>query len=201
MPTLHAFVIYCTVYAIAVAVPGPGIVAIVARALGSGFRATIPAAIGTLLGDLVVMTLSVLGLALIAKALGTLFLAVKLGGALYLVYLGYRYWTAPVSEDPASVVNSGSGLLSQFLLTLGNPKAITFFVALLPTVIDLNTLNLAGYAQLCAATVIIIPAITLSYAALASQVRGLMASVTARRRINKTAALVMTGAGIGVAVS
>ncbi len=201
MPTLHAFVIYCTVYAIAIAVPGPGIVAIVARALAGGFRATIPAAVGTVFGDLVVMTLSVLGLALVAKALGTLFLAVKLGGALYLIYLGYRYWTAPVSEDPSAAVSAGSGLLSQFALTIGNPKAITFFVALLPTVIDLNTLNLAGYAQLCAATVILIPAITLSYAALAAQVRGLMGSVTARRRINKTAALVMTGAGIGVAVS
>ena len=137
MPTLHAFVIYCTVYAIAVAVPGPGIVAIVARALGSGFRATIPAAIGTLLGDLVVMTLSVLGLALIAKALGTLFLAVKLGGALYLVYLGYRYWTAPVSEDPASVVNSAP-----------DRSSIPLRVSLVPPDLEMTTVRVRARSRL-----------------------------------------------------
>ena len=50
MLPLHSYLFYCGLYAIAIAVPGPGIVAIVARALGSGFRATIPAAIGTAAG-------------------------------------------------------------------------------------------------------------------------------------------------------
>ena len=48
MIPLHIYLIYFGLYAIAVAMPGPGILAIVARALGSGFRATIPAVLGTL---------------------------------------------------------------------------------------------------------------------------------------------------------
>jgi threonine/homoserine/homoserine lactone efflux protein len=202
MLSLHSFLIYCGLYAIAIAVPGPGVVAIVARALGSGFRATVPAAIGTAVGDLVWVTMSAFGLAVVAHAMGGLFLIVKLAGAAYLLYLGYKYWTAPVAEMTTVVPSSArQGFLSQLSLTLGNPKAIAFFMALLPTVVDLNKLNIFGYLQLCAATCVMIPAIMLSYAGLASRVRGFLASRRARGRLNKGAAVVMVGAGIGVAVS
>jgi len=202
MLSLHAYLLYCGLYAIAIAVPGPGVVAIVARALGSGFRATIPAAIGTAVGDLVWVSMSAFGLAVIAHAMGQFFLVVKLAGAAYLLYLGYKYWTAPVSEMDTIVPASASqGFFSQLSLTLGNPKAIAFFLALLPTVVDLNRLNAFGFLQLCAATIVLIPAIMLSYAALASRVRVFLAGKKARGRLNKGAAVVMVGAGIGVAVS
>jgi threonine/homoserine/homoserine lactone efflux protein len=86
-------------------------------------------------------------------------------------------------------------------LTLGNPKAIAFFVALLPTVVDLHSLNALGYLQLSAATFILIPVIVLAYAALASRVRGLLSSRRARKAINKTAGVILMGAGTGVAVT
>ena len=202
MLSLHAYLLYCGLYAVAIAVPGPGVVAIVARALGSGFRATVPAAIGTAVGDLVWVSMSAFGLAVVAHAMGHFFMIVKLAGAAYLLYLGYKYWTAPVSEMETIVPASASqGFFSQLSLTLGNPKAIAFFLALLPTVVDLNRLNAFGFLQLCAATIVLIPAIMLSYAALASRVRGFLASKKARGRLNKGAAVVMVGAGVGVAVS
>jgi threonine/homoserine/homoserine lactone efflux protein len=202
MLSLHAYLLYCGLYAVAIAVPGPGVVAIVARALGSGFRATVPAAIGTAVGDLVWVSMSAFGLAVVAHAMGHFFMIVKLAGAAYLLYLGYKYWTAPVSEMETIVPASASqGFFSQLSLTLGNPKAIAFFVALLPTVVDLNRLNAFGFLQLCAATIVLIPAIMLSYAALASRVRGFLVSKKARGRLNKGAAVVMVGAGVGVAVS
>jgi threonine/homoserine/homoserine lactone efflux protein len=200
MISWHAFLLYCGIYAVAIATPGPGVFAIVARAIGSGFRATIPMALGTMFGDLTVLTLSALGLALVAKAMGGLFLIVKLAGAVYLIYLGYKYWTASVEQQPKPV-GARRGFLAQYALTIGNPKAIAFFVALLPTVIDLSRLSPAGYLQLCAATAVLIPTITLGYAALASRLRGVFASPSARRRMNKGAAIVMAGAGVGVAVS
>ena len=201
MLSLHAYLIYCGVYAIALAVPGPGVIAIVARALGSGFRATVPAAFGTAVGDWVLMTLAVFGLALVAKAMGPLFLVVKLAGAGYLIYLGYRYWTAKVSDLP-DIIPAGArqSFLSQLSLTLGNPKAIAFFVALLPSVVDLHALNAIGYFQLSAASFVLIPLIELSYAALASRVRSLLASRRARKTINKAAGAILVGAGVAVAL-
>jgi threonine/homoserine/homoserine lactone efflux protein len=202
MLSLHAYLIYCGLYAIAIAVPGPGVVAIVARALGSGFGATIPAAAGTALGDWIWMTLSAFGLALVAQAMGQFFLIVKLGGAAYLLYLGYKYWTAEVGEmAEIAPANARQSFFSQLSLTLGNPKAMAFFLALLPTVVDLKTLNALGYLQLSLATAVLIPAIMLSYAALAHRVRSILKSRRARKGINKTAAVIMVGAGVGVAVS
>jgi threonine/homoserine/homoserine lactone efflux protein len=201
MLSLHAFLIYVGIYAVAVAIPGPGMVAIVARALGSGFRGTLSTIAGTTLGDIILMTLSAFGLSLVAQALGDLFLAVKLAGAAYLIYLGYCYWTAPVSADGIVPASSRKGFLAQLALTVGNPKAIAFFVALLPTVVDLNNLNAIGYLQLCAASLFVIPPIALTYAALAARARGFLTSERARKRMNKGAAAVMVGAGVGVAVS
>ena len=207
MIPLHNYLIYCGLYAVAVAVPGPGVIAIVARALGSGFRATIPAAFGILLGDLVLMTLSAFGLALVAQAMGHLFLIVKIAGGLYLFYLAYKYWTAKVEEIGEVVPQSpskgdmGRGVLAYLGLTLGNPKAIAFFVALLPVAVNPRELNLFGYLQLVAATFVLIPAITLGYAALAAQLSRFVASRKARLRINKGAGAVMAGAGCLIMVN
>jgi threonine/homoserine/homoserine lactone efflux protein len=202
MISLHSYLIYLGLYAVVIVLPGPGVVAMVARALGSGFKSAIPAAAGTTLGDLVWMTLSAFGLAGLAAAMGQYFLIVKYAGALYLVYMGYKYWTAPVKEMPDAVpATARQSFLSQFSVTLGNPKAMAFFLAVLPTVVDLRHLNGAGYGQLVLATAVLIPAIMLSYAALAAKVRTLLTSRRAQQRINKTAAVIMAGAGAGVAVS
>lgn len=202
MLSLHSYLIYCTLYAICIAVPGPGVVAMVARALGSGFRSAIPAAIGTAVGDFIWMTLSAFGLAAIAEAMGQSFLIVKYAGALYLIYMGYKYWTAEVSEMPEAVPTTmRQSFFSQLSVTLGNPKAMAFFLAILPTVVDLKHLNAAGYAQLTMATAVLIPSIMLAYAALAAQVRTFLTSRRARKGINRTAAVIMAGAGAGVAVS
>jgi threonine/homoserine/homoserine lactone efflux protein len=202
MISLHSYLIYCMLYAICIAVPGPGVVAIVARALGSGFRSAIPAAIGTLVGDWIWMTLSAFGLAGMAQAMGSYFLIVKYAGALYLLYMGYKYWTAEVSDVPQVVPTTlRQSFLSQLSVTLGNPKAMAFFLAILPTVVDLKHLNTVGFAQLSLATAVLIPSIMLAYAALAAQVRTFLTSRRARKGINRTGAVVMAGAGLWVAVS
>jgi threonine/homoserine/homoserine lactone efflux protein len=201
MIPLHALLIYCGIYAIAIAVPGPGIVAIVARALGGGFRSTVPAVIGNTLGDLILMTLSALGLAVIARQMGSLFFIVKLGGAAYLIYLGTKFWTMPSANDAAIPGSARQGFVSQLMVTLGNPKAIVMFVALMPTVVDLNKLTVPGYLQLCLCTLVLIPGIEFSYAALASKAGRFLTSAVARRRMNKSAGAIMIGAGIGVAVN
>jgi threonine/homoserine/homoserine lactone efflux protein len=207
----HNYLLYCGLYAVAIATPGPGVIAIVARALGSGFRSVIPGAVGILVGDIILMTLSAFGLALAAQAMGQLFLIVKIAGALYLLYLGYKYWTADVPETGEIVpqranksANKGDmrrGFLAYLGLTLGNPKAIAFFVALLPVAVNPRELGPAGYLQLCIATFVLIPAITLGYAALATQLSRFVASRKARRRINKGAGAVMAGAGALIMVN
>ena len=203
MLSAHALLIYCSVFVVAVAVPGPAVIALVARALASGFRGSLPAVAGTMVGDWIVMTLSAFGLALLARALGGLFLVVKLAGAAYLFYLAWRYWTAKVGAEAgeAAEPSAGRSFFGQVGLILGNPKTLTFYVAVLPAVIDLHKLTLIGYAELSVVGLVLIPAVCLTYVGLSARVRGLLTSVRARRRINQTAAVVMTGAGIAVAAT
>ena len=201
MIPLHNFLLYCALYAVAIAVPGPGVISIVARALNSGFRATVPACLGIMAGDLILMTLSAFGLALVAQAMGGLFTLVRVAGGLYLIFLGYKYWTAKAAIAAEIVPESARrGFLTQMGITLSNPKAIAFFVALQPTAIDLNRLTFSGYLELVGATLVLIPAITMGYAGLAARLKNLVASLKARRRINKGAGMVMAGAGIVIMV-
>jgi threonine/homoserine/homoserine lactone efflux protein len=202
----HSYLLYCGLYAVAIATPGPGVIAIVARALGSGFKSVLPATLGILVGDLTLMSLSAFGLALVAQAMGQLFLVVKIAGGLYLFYLAYKYWTAKVEESGEIVPQSTGhdfkrGFIAYLGLTLGNPKAIAFFVALLPVAVNPRALNVIGYLQLVAATLVLIPAITLGYAALAARLSHFVASRKARRRINKGAGAVMACAGVAVMVN
>ncbi len=202
MLSLHYYLLYCGIFALVIATPGPGMVAVVARALGAGFRSAVPSALGTLIGHMIWMTLAVFGLAAVAEAMGSSFLVFKYAGAAYLVYMGYKYWTAEISEMPeVAAATARQSFLSQLSVTLGNPKAMAFYLAVLPTVVNLKQLNIAGYLQLSVASAVVIPVITLGYAALASQARNLLMSRRARKGINRTAAVVMVGAGASVATS
>ena len=200
MIPLHSLLLYCGIYAAAIATPGPGIFAIIARALNGGLRSTVPAVIGNTLGDLILMSLSAFGLAVLARQMGGLFLAVKLLGAAYLIWLGYKSWTA-ASRPVHDTLPVQNGFWSQLALTLGNPKAIMMFVAILPTAIDLNRLTAPGYLELCLATLVLIPGIEFSYAALADRARHFLSGPKTRRRMNKGAGAIMIGAGVGVVVS
>lgn len=202
MLSWNSYLIFCAIYAAAIAVPGPDIVATVARALSGGFKASIPAAFGIAAGHWILMSLSAFGLALVAHAMGTFFLIVKYAGAAYLLWLAVKYWTAPVHATPEiDAASLRNGFFGQLALGLGNPKAIAFFMALLPSVVNVHHLNATGYLALSAATWILFPAIGLVYAALAARVRVYLTSLRARRNINRTAAVAMAGAGVTVAAA
>ena len=77
--TLVAFTI---AYAIAVVVPGPGVAAVVARALGGGFRGAVPMVLGILAGDLIYLVFALFGLAAIATWFGPVFVVIRWAGFL-----------------------------------------------------------------------------------------------------------------------
>jgi threonine/homoserine/homoserine lactone efflux protein len=200
--TLTGFATYSAALALAVAVPGPGIVAMVARGLGSGFRATLPMAIGIALGDLVYLTAAVLGLAFIAQTFGLMFMAFKYAGAAYLAYLAWKFWTSGVGIDKVEARKSegpAASFLSGLMVTLGNPKVMVFYLALLPAIVDLSIVTFRDYAALLVLTTLILFAILLPYLALATRTRALLQTPRALRRISRTAAFFLGGAALAIA--
>lgn len=197
--TLAAFTI---AYIIVVLVPGPGVAAIVARALGGGFRGALPMIFGILLGDLIYLALALFGLTAIAEWFAGVFVLIRWAGALYLLYIAWQFWSArPGSEQlgPKPREHWTRTFASGLALTLGNPKAIVFYLALLPTVVPLDhPMPPLGIAELVVVITIVLLAIGGLYAALAAWARDLFTSPTAIRRLNRTAALIMAAAAIYV---
>lgn len=199
---LSSLLLFAGVYFLAVASPGPAIAALVARALSSGFRRALPFAAGIVAGDLIWLTLSAFGLAVLMQSFHGLFVAIKYAGCAYLIYLAYRLWTAPPEAPQAPAAASGEGLrlfLGGIALTLGNPKVMVFFVSILPLVVDLSAMTPLAFVETATLTLLIIGATMLAYAYAADRARRLVANPRALRRINRLTGGVMAGAAAVIA--
>ncbi len=203
--SLYGLLVFAVVYLLAVASPGPGVAAVIARSLARGTRGAPAFIAGFLVGDLIWFTFAATGLAALAQTAQTLFIVVKYAGAAYLLYLAYKLWTAPVStgDDVAPEINRGQQPLQLFLgsltLTLANPKTIIFFMALLPTVVQLEQLTVLGFLEIVLAIVIVLPLTLGSYVLVADRARRMFKSATAVRRINRGTGAAMACAAVAVA--
>ena len=140
--------------------PGLGTFALLARALVSGAWSCLPMAVGMAISDIIYLILATFGLATIAENYGGLFTAIRFVGAAYLLYLGYKMWAAKVDINFKVDESSGgskrkdwlSGFIQGFLISASNPKVILFYIAFLPTFIDLSALNTTDISLLSVLT-------------------------------------------------
>lgn len=200
--TLAVLIAYCGALFIAAVIPGPGIAAIVARALGSGFRPTFLMGLGLILGDMIYLTAVILGLAFIAQTFTTTFMLIKIAGALYLGYIAWKLWTTgllPQDIEARRATSLTMSFLSGLFVTLGNPKTMLFYVALVPTLVDLESIGLRDYGVLLAATFVVLLIVLIPYMALASRARLLMRQPKALQRLNRVAAGVLAGTAAYIA--
>lgn len=201
--TLAGFIAYSAALAIAAAIPGPGVTALVARALGSGFRSSLFMSFGLVLGDLTYLTAVVLGLAFVAQTFGTVFLVIKWLGVAYLAWLAWTFWNTGITPETVKARKGKGGAWTSFLaglvLTLGNPKTMIFYLALTPTLVDLRTITFADYGILAALTVAVLLVVLVPYLVLAAKARSLLAAPRALKALNRTAAAFLAGAAATIA--
>jgi threonine/homoserine/homoserine lactone efflux protein len=203
--SVYGFVAFCAVYLLAVATPGPGVTAVIARSLSHGMRGAPAFIAGFFVGDLVWFAAAAAGLSALAQTAHTLFLLVRYAGAVYLLYLAYRLWTAPAQPVEIGNLQPSHSPLRLFLgsltLTLGNPKVMIFFVALLPTVVQLRTLRMLDYVSIGVAIAVILPSVLGVYVLAASRARRLFRNARSIRLLNRGAGTAMAGAAIVVATT
>lgn len=200
--TIYGLLTFCAVYALTVASPGPGVAAVIARGLAHGMKGSAAFILGFMLGDLVWFGLAATGLAALARTAAMLFIAIKWVGVAYLLYLAWKLWTAPATRVDVQDDGRAHGwraFVASFTLTLGNPKAILFFLALLPTVIDLASMNLLRFLEISAVMCVVLPTVLFVYALLAAKARRLFTTPGAVRRLNRSSGLAMAGAAALVA--
>ncbi|MEZ5796453.1 MAG: LysE family translocator [Paracoccaceae bacterium] len=197
MDLLAPLLAYALALTIAAVIPGPGIAALVGQALGSGLRPALFFLAGMALGDIAYLTCAVVGLAALVQVFAGALLAIKLLGAAYLLYLAWRFWT---SKAGMTRVGTGSrtgprAFAAGFAVTLGNPKTIIFYMALLPSVLDLRAVGPGTWAALAALTVAVLFATLTPYVLLAHRARRAMATTGALTRLNRWAAGIIGAAG------
>lgn len=183
--------------------PGPGVMGTVARALSSGFRPALFLIGGIVAGDILYLLFAVIGLSMLARAMGSLFAIVKIGGGAYLVWLGIRLWVKkPAPASPYAGGENGSragNFASGLLITLSNPKVIVFYCGFLPTFMDLSTVTPVAFVTIAVIVSAVLSGVLGTYALLASRARMWFTTVPAMRRLNRTAGVVMATAGVVIA--
>ncbi|WP_334175965.1 LysE family translocator [Pseudoxanthobacter sp.] len=198
-----ALVAFSLVYALAVASPGPGMTALIARTLGGGWRGGLAFTAGILAGDLVWLLAAVLGLSAIAHTFQMLFQIIKYAGMAYLAFIAWKMWTAPVAgEETVAARPAEAGwrvFASGLAVTLGNPKTMVFYLAILPTVIDLDRLSAFSFAEVVGVVMVVLPMVSVGYIMLTMKARAVLVSTRARTVLNRVTGLALAGAAAAIA--
>lgn len=205
MPNGTSFALFLAAALIIAAVPGPGIFYVAARTLSGGRLAGFASTAGTALGGLVHVIAGSLGISAVILASAQLFAAVKLLGALYLLWLGIRTFRRagrwqPTADDTRSETGAfRDGVLVEAL----NPKTAAFFLAFIPQFLDPT----ADHPML---QFVLLGSISVALNTLADVAVVLMASATrthlvgrplVMRRLTQGSGLFMAGLGMSLALA
>ncbi|MBB4141660.1 LysE family translocator [Rhizobium rhizoryzae] len=184
--------------------PGPDNMTILARSLHHGAASGLAYGLGTVTGILIFLSLAAFGLSAFASEMGWAMVVLRYLGAIYLIWMGCRLWTAPAAVPEARhVAGHGElwrGYLAGVFLNLGNPKMPLFYIALLPNVVDAH-LSLGDFSLLAAAILIVEALVIGGHILLALRTRGLLRNPVVLRRLNRGAGALMVGAGATVIVA
>lgn len=201
--TLTSLVLFVSVYVAAVATPGPGIAALIARTLGRGTSGALPFILGYVVGDLFWFAAAAAGLSVVAKNYAALFDVLKYAGCLYLLYVAVNLWrqdpALPEATEAPAAERPVSAFLGSLFLTLGNPKVMIFFLSIMPLVIRPEEITVTMGLELAAIIVVILSSVLTAYMLLASRARALFRSRRSVAALQKTNAGILAGAAVVIA--
>ena len=189
---------FLAVSAIVVVTPGVDMALVTKNALLHGRSAARATAIGVNLGIFLWTLAAALGLAAVIAASAVAFTAIKLVGALYLVYLGLRALFG--SHEPAIAPAGGSAFRQGLASNLLNPKIAVFFTSLLPQFVDAahaepQDLLLLGVLFNCMGVVWL-----LTYAELAARGRDVLARPRVKRALDRLSGVALVALGFRLAL-
>jgi homoserine/homoserine lactone efflux protein len=131
--SLETWLAFCAMDVVLCCIPGPAVLFVVSSALAGGVRAGLAAALGICTTNAAYFALSGTGVAAVILASGRLFAALKWAGAAYLVMVGIGMMLVePHRGTQPSAAAAQRSFLRAIVVQGANPKALIFFVALVP---------------------------------------------------------------------
>ncbi|NLH79361.1 MAG: LysE family translocator [Phyllobacteriaceae bacterium] len=200
--TLAALALFAGALFLNAGTPGPSVAALVAQVLTRGPRVVLPFLAAMWLGEAAWLAAAIGGLAVIAERLHEVFVAVKWAGVAYLLWLAWGLWRRPGEDAPAADEGVARGwrlFATGLSITVGNPKIMVFYVALLPTLVDISRIDLGAWAELTAVQIAVMAFVDLSWVGIAGRARRFLASPRALRLTRRVSAVAMGGAATAIA--
>lgn len=206
--TIQSWLMYLTVVFIATATPGPAVLFITTNSLLHGWRKTVFAAFGNVVGLFCLGIIAVTGLGALLNASVAVFSAIKYAGAVYLVFLGLKMifqrntgFEAPKTKSSLSSISSQKLFLQALGIALSNPKAIVFLTALFPQFINIKSPLVQQFSVLIVILMIFSFTFLLFYSLLAHQAKGWLTKPGRVKAVNRTSGTIFVGFGVLLATS
>ncbi|QDC11137.1 LysE family translocator [Oceanicola sp. D3] len=179
--------------------PGPVWMALTARALSGGFNAAWPLALGVTVGDVLWPFLAIYGITWVTTVFAGFMAVLKwVAAAIFLVMGGLilRHAGKSIAAD-SRLTRPGmwAGFAAGMAVILGNPKAVLFYLGVLPGFFDLTAVTWADIAAITALSAVVPLLGNLGFALMIDRARRLLASPEALRRTNIVAGCLLTLVG------
>jgi threonine/homoserine/homoserine lactone efflux protein len=182
------------------AVPGPVWVALTARALAFGMRGAWPLAIGVALGDLIWPLAAIFGLSWILSMYGDFLAALRWVAAAVVLVMGVLLIRKPAATIAGDSRLTRPGAWAGFAVgvaaVIGNPKAILFYMGVLPGFFDLSRVTLLDIAAILLISALIPMLGNLALAWFLDRARRLLSSPAAMQRLNIASGCLLIGVGL-----
>jgi threonine/homoserine/homoserine lactone efflux protein len=196
--SLEAYLGLCVAMLIVAATPGPAVFAMVTTAFSFGLKRSFYLNLGIMLADYIFIGVAIAGLSALAAIAGETFYGIRFVCAGYLIWVGYKMFkSSSVGIYPKEQKDQGivSTILTGLFITLGNPKAILFYAALLPMFVDLHSLTSADIVMIAFTANLTFGSVNFIYALMAARAKAMLGVKSKTTFINKTAGLLMMAAG------
>ena len=186
--------------------PGPVWVALIARALKGGFSGAWPLALGVAIGDICWPVLALLSLGQIVSLHGDILFWLRYLAVAVFVIMGAWLYFAPVQKLEANSRLTREGTIAGFLaglaVIIGNPKAMLFYIGILPGFFDISRLTAVDITVIALSSALVPFAGNLGLGVLVGRARRLISSMQMRKRLNQASGvvLILVGGIILVAV-
>lgn len=203
--SLHALLLYAGGMALLWAVPGPVWVALTARALSGGFASAWPLAIGVALGDMIWPLTAILGLSWILSVYGEFLHVLRYVAAVVFIGMGImlirKPAVAPTSDGRLTKPGTWAGFAVGIAAVIGNPKAILFYMGVLPGFFDLSRVTRPDIVAILAISALVPMAGNLGLALFLDRARQLLSKPESIRKMNLFSGILLIGVGIVIGLT
>jgi threonine/homoserine/homoserine lactone efflux protein len=200
--TMTAMIAYAAALLVDVATPGPAMFGVISTGLARRTSTAIAVGFGLALGDILLVSVALLGLVAIAATFGWVFAFVKYTGAAYLIWIGIKMWRSrlePMEGRPTGSCRTLWNIGLGATMALGNPMGVLFHASLMPLLLDLGSLTILD-AVVVLGIVFMVNMMTMGfYGLLSGRASSWFRPHGRMRWMNRVAGSAMVGIGAAIA--